>query len=456
MLTLPPFKSTKDISAIQDLYFKIADYVPDNKVSDIILPPFKTNTKIFHEILLKLNTLNDLDSDKFFRITAAETKEQIIKRTERTQSGNYRILVIQDIKKDEPLLNDLRDLQERNTPLQGLEELLKRENNAEIVAYKIKTNIVIGSTKQLTTKQWLIIYILQYQIFRSQYTTPMERYAKLLDALIDENIEKANQYIDEILADKYITDNYAEKLGNVFKYNKEQRLDNIKSQIDYTRTTLQNLVEQYNERQRDLENQLENYERIKNENKKVPAINIGRHIIENKNITRAQQFTDHIQLTYLTPLINFNEDAAEDAAVKRSQFAKDIINTMINGKYTLYTECVIDIYEDMSIQAQRSAATYHQFIGQPHLDNYACYGDHIDYINQFADNFNIIGLIDQVTEMAMNMNFRDGVVTDQLMGILSTHQDMKTWKNNETGEYVSTREIMEELYGKTETDTGRD
>ena len=455
MLTLPPFKSAKDISAIQDLYFKIANYVPDNKVSDIILPPFKTNTKIFHEILLKLNTLNDLDSDRRFRITTAETKEKIIRRTETTQADNYRILAIQDIK-DESLLNDVRDLQERNTPLQGLEELLKRENNAEIVAYKVKSNLVIGSTKQLTTKQWLIIYRLQYQIFRSQYTTPMARYAELLDALIDENIEKANQDIDEILADKSITDNYAEKLGNVFKYNKEQRLDNIKSQIDYTRTTLQNLVEQYNERQRDLENQLKNYERIKNENKKVPAIDIGRHIIENKNITRAQQFTDHIQLTYLTPLINFNEDAAEDAAVKRSQFAKDVINTMINGKYTLYTECVIVIYEDMSIQAQRSAATYHQFIGQPHLDNYACYGDHIDYINQFADNFNIIGLIDQVTEMAMNMNFRDGVVTDQLMGILSTHQDMKTWKNNETGEYVSTREIMEELYGKTETDTGRD
>ena len=455
MLTLPPFKSAKDISAIQDLYFKIADYIPNNKVSNIIASPFKTNTKIFHEILLKLNTLNDLDSDRRFRITTAETKEKIIRRTETTLADNYRILAIQDIK-DESLLNDVRDLQERNTPLQGLEELLKRENNAEIVAYKVKNNLVIGSTKQLTTKQWLIIYRLQYQIFRSQYTTPMARYAELLDALIDENIEKANQYIDEILADKSITDNYAEKLGNVFKYNKEQRLDNIKSQIDYTRTTLQNLVEQYNERQRDLENQLENYERIKNENKKVPAIDIGRHIIENKNITRAQQFTDHIQLTYLTPLINFNEDAAEDAAVKRSQFAKDIINTMINGKYTLYTECVIVIYEDMSIQAQRSAATYHQFIGQPHLDNYACYGDHIDYINQFADNFNIIGLIDQVTEMAMNMNFRDGVVTDQLMGILSTHQDMKTWKNNETGEYVSTREIMEELYGKTETDTGRD
>ena len=454
MLTLPPFKSAKDISAIQDLYFKIADYIPDNKVSNIIASPFKTNTKIFHEILLKLNTLNDLDSDRQFRITTAETKEKIIRRTETTQADNYRILAIQDIK-DESLLNDVRDLQERNTPLQGLEELLKRENNAEVIAYKVKTNIVIGSTKQLTTKQWLIIYRLQYQIFRSQYTTPMTRYAEVLDALIDENIEKANQYIDEILADKSITDNYAEKLGNVFKYNKEQRLDNIKSQIDYTRTTLQNLVEQYNERQRDLENQLENYERVKNENKKVPAIDIGRHIIENKNITRAQQFNDHIQLTYLTPLINFNEDAAEDAAVKRSQFAKDVINTMINGKYTLYTECVIVIYEDMSIQAQRSAATYHQFIGQPHLDNYACYGDHIDYINQFADNFNIIGLIDQVTEMAMNMNFRDGVVTDQLMGILSTHQDIKTWKNNETGEYVSTREIMEELYGKTETDTGR-
>lgn len=455
MLTLPPFKSAKDISAIQDLYFKIADYIPANKVSNIIASPFKTNTKIFHEILLKLSTLNDLDSDRHFRITTAETKEKIIRRTETTQADNFRILAIQDIK-DESLLNDVRDLQERNTSLQGLEELLKRENNAEIVAYKVKTNIVIGSTKQLTTKQWLIIYRLQYQIFRSQYTTPMTRYAELLDALIDENIEKANQYIDEILADKSITDNYAEKLGNVFKYNKEQRLDNIKSQIDYTRTTLQNLVEQYNERQRDLENQLENYERIKNDSKRVPALDIGRHIIENKNITRAQQFTDHIQLTYLTPLINFNEDAAEDAAVKRSQFAKDVINTMINGKYTLYTECVIVIYEDMSIQAQRSAATYHQFIGQPHLDNYACYGDHIDYINQFADNFNIIGLIDQITEMAMNMNFRDGVVTDQLMGTLSTHQDMKTWKNNETGEYVSTREIMEELYGKTETDTGRD
>ena len=455
MLTLPPFKNSKDINEMYDLYLKIADHVPDNKISTIMLSPFKTNEKIFHEILLKLNTLNDLDSDKQFRISAAETKEQIIKRTETITNDNYRILPIQNIK-DESLLNDIRDLQERNTHLQGLEELLKRENNAEIVAYKVKTNLVIGSTKKLTTKQWLIIYRLQYQIFRSQYTTPMTRYAELLDALIDENIEKANQYIDEVLADKTITDNYAEKLGSVFKYNKEQRLDKIKSQIDYTRNTLQNLVEQYNERQRDLENQLKNYERIKNENKKVPALDIGRHIIENLNITRAQQFTDHIQLTYLTPLINFNEDAAEDAAVKRSQFAKDVINTMINGKYTLYTECVIVIYEDMSIQAQKSAATYHQFIGQPHLDNYACYGDHIDYINQFADNFNIIGLIDQITEMAMNMNFRDGVVTDQLMGILSTHQDMKTWKNNETGEYVSTREIMEELYGKTETDTGRD
>ena len=455
MLTLPPFKNSKDINEMYDLYLKIADYVPDNKISNIVLSPFKTNEKIFHEILLKLNTLNDLDSDKQFRISAAETKEQIVKRTETTINDNYRILPIQNIK-DESLLNDIRDLQERNTHLQGLEELLKKENNAEIVAYKVKTNLVIGSTKKLTTKQWLIIYRLQYQIFRSQYTTPMTRYAELLNALIDENIEKANQYIDEVLADKTITDNYAKKLGSVFKYNKEQRLDNIKSQIDYTRNTLQNLVEQYNERQRDLENQLENYERVKNENNRVPALDIGKHIIENKNITRAQQFTDHIQLTYLTPLINFNEDAAEDAAVKRSQFAKDVINTMINGKYTLYTECVIVIYEDLSIQAQKSAATYHQFIGQPHLDNYACYGDHIDYINQFADNFNIIGLIDQVTEMAMNMNFRDGVVTDQLMGILSTHQDMKTWKNNETGEYVSTREIMEELYGKTETDTGRD
>ena len=82
MLTLPPFKSAKDISAIQDLYFKIADYVPDNKVSNIIASPFKTNTKIFHEILLKLNTLNDLDSDRHFRITTAETKEKIIRRTE--------------------------------------------------------------------------------------------------------------------------------------------------------------------------------------------------------------------------------------------------------------------------------------------------------------------------------------------------------------------------------------
>lgn len=455
MLTLPPFKNSTEANEMYDLYLKIADYVPDNKISNIILSPFKTNEKIFHEVLLKLNSLNDLDSDKQFRITAAETKEQIIKRTETITNDNYRILPIQNIK-DESLLNDIRDLQERNTHLQGLEELLKRENNAEIIAYKVKTNLVIGSTKKLTTKQWLIIYRLQYQIFRSQYTTPITRYAELLDALIEEDIEKANQYIEEILADKSITDNYAEKLGSVFKYNKEQRLEKIKSQIDYTRTTLQNLVEQYNERQRDLENQLTNYERIKNENNKVPALDIGRHIIENLNITRAQQFTDHIQLTYLTPLINFNEDAAEDAAVKRSQFAKDVINTMINGKYTLYTECVIDIYEDMSIQAQRSAATYHQFIGQPHLDNYACYGDHIDYINQFADNFNIIGLIDQITEMAMNMNFRDGVVTDQLIGILSTHQDLKTWINNETGEYVSTREIMEELYGKTETDTGRD
>ena len=108
MLTLPPFKSAKDISAVQDLYFKIADYIPDNKISDTILPPFKANTKIFHEILLKLNTLNDLDSDRHFRITTAETKEKIIRRTETTQADNYRILAIQDIK-DESLMSIARE-----------------------------------------------------------------------------------------------------------------------------------------------------------------------------------------------------------------------------------------------------------------------------------------------------------------------------------------------------------
>ena len=86
MLTLPPFKSTTEANEMYDLYLKIADYVPDNKISNIILPPFKPNTKIFHEILLKLNTLNDLDSDRQFRITTAETKEKIIKRTEKLMS----------------------------------------------------------------------------------------------------------------------------------------------------------------------------------------------------------------------------------------------------------------------------------------------------------------------------------------------------------------------------------
>ena len=89
MLTLPPFKSAKDISAIQDLYFKIADYIPNNKVSNIIASPFKTNTKIFHEILLKLNTLNDLDSDRHFRITTAETKEKLQRKTSLSQNKLY-------------------------------------------------------------------------------------------------------------------------------------------------------------------------------------------------------------------------------------------------------------------------------------------------------------------------------------------------------------------------------
>ena len=203
--------------------------------------------------------------------------------------------------------------------------------------------------------------------------------------------------------------------------------------------------------QQKLSDELETLNSLMDNKNDIGTLRIGKYILNNPYITNVtKENSDRIILTYCAPLINFNEEEAEKLIEGSEDFEQKVLKILIHhsDKYTLYTECKIKVYSYMHIEAMTHVVSYKQFIGQPHLDNHACYGNHIDQIRSFAEHKNIVGVIDQTTEMVMNMNFKDGVVTQDLMRELKRNPSINTWLNNETGEYVSTLDIMEDIYGE--------
>ena len=343
-------------------------------------------------------------------------------------------------------------LKQLNTALPALQEVLGRENNAKINAFQDKNtkSIYVLTDKKPTVKQIVMVLRLYFTMEYDSFSTPQTDYMNMLDALIQDRADDFNKCFNKLLKHPYLITAEAEKYGSVFKYNRENRLKTVKDTIDMIRNDLFNLETSYVKKQKALRDNLEIYDAISNSEDNINSVAIGKYILDNPYITPTLANKDIIELHYIAPIVSFDPDAAERAKKHRIDNDKRILDIFVNhyDEYELYTECNINIYSNMSISGIKRSTSYRQYIGQPHVDNYACYGNHIGRIEQFAANGDVVGVIDQTTEMVMNMNFYDGPVTDKLLESLKIYNNIRTWKNRKTGEFMSTKEILEVINGE--------
>ena len=451
---LPPFEQNKideELENLINLRKEITKALPKNNILYEGMRVFPEVTKEFIMILTTLNTTNDLnEADKrhfnFVNVPNFNSVYEYLSCEDK--SFNIILAPYANIQGQFADLITHNPLYKR---LEGLEELLKRENNTDVIAFTTDTTLIVAPNKSINVKQVLMILRLYHKLMCEKYSTPSEDYSNLLDALLNNKITEANKYLNNILNDPMLEDMKADNIGKIFVYSKQLRIENSIRHIENYRNDLTDIEKQYMEHQQRLSDELETLNSLMNIKDDTDTLRIGRHILNNPYITDVtRENSDKIILTYCAPLINFNEEEAERLIERSEDFEQKVLKILLHhsDKYTLYTECKIRVYSSMHVKAVTNVVSYEQFIGQPHLDNHACYGNHIDQIRSFAEHKNIVGVIDQTTEMVMNMNFKDGVVTQDLMRELKRNPSINTWLNNETGEYVSTLDIMEDIYGE--------
>jgi hypothetical protein len=140
----------------------------------------------------------------------------------------------------------------------------------------------------------------------------------------------------------------------------------------------------------------------------------------------------------------------DDIAVFK-QLVEDLF---ITEKYTLMTSYAVNLYfyregyGPIYYNIARNCGGL-KYIGQPHLDGYACLGNNQIEAKHQCENFDLLGLVNLFTNCAQNFNLTDSAVFSHFKDdILYSADTVKTIKDNETGELLSFKDYYERIKNK--------
>lgn len=140
----------------------------------------------------------------------------------------------------------------------------------------------------------------------------------------------------------------------------------------------------------------------------------------------------------------------DDVAVFK-QLVEDLF---ITEKYTLMTSYAVNLYfyrEGYGPVYYNIPRSYDglKYMGQPHLDGYACLGNNQIEAKQQCESFDLLGLVNLFTNCAQNFNLTDSAVFGHFKDDMLYRADtIKTIKDNETGELLSFKDYYERVKNK--------
>lgn len=292
-----------------------------------------------------------------------------------------------------------------------------------------------------------LMYVSETLSFRNNCNEEfIEMYLELLDALLNEDSEAFH---------KVTTDLFEVPSIKQMKYNfiTELKINSRAGQIEHILNEMarqKDAIKQYNEQIISGVNRLKNMEieytiLVAAEEDKGDLEGLKKHLLNNPYITDVSKYDTHrIVLTYDAPLIYYDEDIL-NTLINSSNFTgkqRKILTAIKTKQYRLWSSC--NILLDLNTVKMSTYSKEKTYFPHPHIEKYGCFGTHNAALQQWVSSKNYIGMIDQVTATAINLNFADGtVVTNMLRDLMSSFESTKTWEVVETGEMISTRELLE-------------
>lgn len=436
-------RSINEITAYLRTTFDITSIEPIDVVVDTSIDNLTSNKYQFLYLIARIYKLLHKEQHQ---IVYTHMESDLMNAVANKNENRLCIIVPQ-----EPTSEDDYDIFTQQTLFENMEVLsnnLKQSDEHKICIGKENNSTFVITNENLTWITLFKILLCHYEWHKDALTNPCELYAEFLTAYINNDQNAATDVFNTLEKSEAVKQMKKKKLAEVFKFNKKQKLNNLESEITNEKYRMTTLFSEYVETNKRLQERLESYKTISNmeENDNEEAIDF---IVNNPYFTAEQYNKEKILMHYRAPIVDYDTYLAEQAAIGRDHAAHELINIFTNHskRYQLWTGC--DIIFNPATGYTSSAGrlgTYSNLLGHPHIDRYGCQGNHIDNFIEFINTGNIIGAINAITAMVMNLNFADGPVTSELIGaLLDQYPNLETWLDLETNEYKSTNQIIKEM-----------
>lgn len=329
-------------------------------------------------------------------------------------------------------------------------EVVMTQNSHHFIKIGLNDNVLNVYTNQ--TLSWDNLYKLkrmQYQIFKEYYTDCTPALFDFFDALIDDDLIKTQEALNDILSDPELERMKFAFLENYFISDKErliaiyeERIIKYQQQIDSLQNQLTLMISRLND-------DLLQCHGLRTTEDDFDVNTIIHYLMHHPYITDISKgdTEDTLKLHYKAPLLYY-DDSLLDPLIRNAITGKRkaFLEILKERKYVIWTECFIN-YKPQSFQISphASLAAYKfNTIPHPHIDHYGCLGNHSNAINDWKETGDYIGCIDQITAAVLNLNVVDGAVMNTLLQSLIEHPSHKCFQNNETKEFASFNDILKE------------
>lgn len=324
-----------------------------------------------------------------------------------------------------------------------LKATLKNENEV----WYHKNNLVICMSEKLEWEDLFKILAFRYTLITNYYKdmTPNEDLINFYKSLVFKLPADANKYLNNILESKAYKEAYFIQFKSYFKIDTQNEI-----------ATKENDLKEYNRRLSDyliryaaLEEQIarisEEIEYLRNKPCIDNSEEVIKYIQKNPYITRIVKVSNTTLRIYLkAPILYYDKALVQQLKDKTiSEDSKLFYDIFLTDKYTLWTRCAIDFNTTSFGINPCGIGGDREVIGHPHIDEYSCTGNHPREIKEWLHEKDHIGAITQICAAALNLNFYDGTVINTLKRNLDEWNDIPTFKNNETGEMVTYKQILE-------------
>ena len=267
--------------------------------------------------------------------------------------------------------------------------------------------------------------------------------------LIEGNAEGARKIVVDFLTSDAIKDLEFEKFRKCLSSSNDAKINQLRNIIDNRRSCIKDYEDQISIYAAEIREKTEEIMFLRGRDITDEQKLFFKHLNKIPYITRFEGNEDgYIKFWYEAPLIYFADYPAEKL-LKTSyatDFYKNVIKMIIGRKYQLWTKCVL-LFDTSRFTLQNAAGRSDgpaNLLPHPHISRFNCFGNHRHAIAESAEAGDYIGAIEQTTQAVLNLNFYDSCVIDALVNALNDKKNtLATWKCVETGEMLTTEEVLE-------------